>query len=446
LIHIKNARYIIQSADSVIENADILIDGERILEVGPALKAPEGTEVIDAAGKIASPGFANTHTHLYQNLLKGVRDDLLLKPWCEEVTFPMVNVIFRYSAQGDDELAYSYGLLGAVEQLRSGITAFVDFDMIYGRMLDAWEDVGIRGTAGIQTVNKWIPKELMVSDEENHRNILNTIDRWHNKGLLKVALCPSTPFTCTPEYLRWIRDASYECGVKIFCHVSENRWEIQESLADVGMTPLAYLDSIGFLDRPFSAVHGVCFTDEEIRMAAEKGVSVCYNPKSNLKLASGIAPVVDLQKAGVKVGIATDGAASNDLLDMFEEMRTGLLLQKLRCEDPACFDCHVVDRVATETGCELIGIDAGTLESGRLADIILIDAGKAHFGPVHDPVQNLVLCGKENDVETVIVNGRIVMRDSKILTVDEEAAVAKAIALGEERGREAQGDVMRAGE
>lgn len=445
MIHIKNARYVIKNADTVLENADILIDGNKIVAVGSHLAAPPDAEVIDASGKIASPGFANTHTHLYQNLLKGVRDDLLLKPWCEEVTFPMVNVIFRYSAQGDDELAYSYGLLGAVEQLRSGITAFVDFDMIYSRMLDAWQDVGIRGTAGIQTVNKWIPKELMVSDEENHRNILNTIDRWHNKGLLKVALCPSTPFTCTPEYLRWIRDASYECGVKVFCHVSENKWEIEESLADVGMTPLKYLESIGFLEKPFSAVHGVCFTDEEIKMAAEKGVSVCYNPKSNLKLASGIAPVVDLQKAGVKVGIATDGAASNDLLDMFEEMRTGLLLQKLRYEDPACFDAHDVFRMATETGYELIGLNGGTLESGRLADLILLDTGKAHFGPVNDPVQNLVYCGKENDVETVIVNGQIVMRDSAILTIDEKAAVSKAIALGEARGAEARGEVMMAG-
>ena len=445
MILIKNARYVICDAGTVKENTDILIDKERIVKIGTDLDAPLGTEVIDAAGKIVSPGFVNTHTHLYQNMLKGMRDDLLLKEWCEEVTFPMVNVIFRYSAQGDDELAYSYGLLGAVEQLRSGITAFVDFDMIYDRMLHAWEDVGIRGTAGIQTVNKWIPEELMGSDEQNKNNILNTVRKWHNKGLIKVAMAPSTPFTCTPDYLLWIRDTAYECGMKTFCHVSENKWEIQESLRDVGMTPLAYLNSIGFLERPFNAVHGVCFTDEEMDLAAANGVSVCYNPKSNLKLASGIAPVTDFLKKGIRVGIATDGAASNDLLDMFEEMRTGLLLQKLRYEDPACFDAHDVFRMATETGYQMLDIDGGKIEEGKLADLILLDAGKAHFGPVHDVVQNLVYCGKENDVETVIINGRIVMKDSVILSIDEKDAVQKAIQLGDVRGREALGEVMKAG-
>jgi len=446
LILIKNARYVIKNADSVLENADVRIEGERITEIGSHLDAPADAEVIDASGKIVSPGFANTHTHLYQNMLKGCRDDLLLKEWCEEVTFPFVNVIFRYSMRGDDELAYSYGLLGAVEQLRSGITAFVDFDMIFDRMIEAWEDVGIRGTAGIQTVNKWIPKELMVSDEENHRNILNTVKKWHNKGLIKVAMAPSTPFTCTPDYLTWIRDTACECGMKTFCHVSENKWEIEQSLRDVGMTPLAYLDSIGFLERPFNAVHGVCFTEDEIRLAADKGVGVCYNPKSNLKLASGIAPVTDLIKSGVRVALATDGAASNDLLDMFEEMRTGLLLQKVRYGDPACFDAHDIFRMATESGYDMLDIDAGRIEEGKLADLIILDTGKAHFGPVHDVIQNVVYCGKENDVETVIVNGRVVMRVGVITSIIYKEYVEKAILLCVERSRETEGDVMKADE
>ena len=149
---------------------------------------------------------------------------------------------------------------------------------------------------------------------------------------------------------------SVERGMNIFCHVSENKWEIQEALRDYGMTPLAYLDSIGFLDAPLCAVHGVQFTEKEMDLAKEKNVSVCYNPKSNIKLASGIAPIVDYLRRGIEVVIGTDGAASNDLLDMFEDMRTGLMLQKLRYEDPACMSASDVFRMATESGAKLLGL------------------------------------------------------------------------------------------
>lgn len=445
MLLIKNARYVVKSADEVLENADILIDGERIAKIGKDLSA-DGVEVIDASGKIVSPGFVNTHTHLYQNMLKGVRDDLLLKEWCEEVTFPLAGVIHKHTSQGNQDLPYSYGLLGAIEQLRSGITAFVDFDIIHDALMEAWRDVGIRGVAGIQTVNRWVPKELIGTDEQQKEKILGIVDKWHNKGLIQVAMAPSTPFTCTPDFLAWIRDAGAAHDMRTYCHVSENPWEIEQSIEDVGMPPLEYLDSIGFLSEPLCAVHAVCFTEKEMQIAKEKRVSVCYNPKSNAKLASGIAPIADYCKMGIPVALACDGTASNDLMDMFEEMRAGVMLQKLRYGHPAAFDAHDIYRIATENGYQMLGIDAGRIEEGKLADLIVLDTGKAHFGPVHDVVQNIVYCGKENDVETVIVNGNVVMKDSVILTVDEKEAVGRAIALGDAAGQEAAGNIMRAEE
>lgn len=438
MILIKNARYLVKSADKVLENVDLLIDGSRIAKIGPDLSGLRHSKEIDAAGKIVCPGFVNMHTHLYQNMLKGMREDLLLKPWCEEVTFPFSSVIRKHARELDNyDLPYYYGMLGAVEQIHGGITTFVDMDIIYDALFDSWRDLGVRAIGAIQAVNRWVPKALMVTDEVRKREIQNTIDKWHNNGILKVAIAPSTPFACTPEFLNYLRDLSVERGLSLFSHVSENLWEVEQSKKDCGMTPLQYLESIGFLSVPLCAVHGVHFTSEEIELALKRGVSVCYNPKSNSKLASGIAPIVEYLQKGIPVVLATDGAASNDLLDMFEDMRTGLMLQKLRYMDPACIGAREIFRMATQSGAELLGLDAGVLEEGKLADIIMLDTRKAHFGPVHDVIQNIVYCGKENDVLTSIINGRIVMEDGVITTVDEKTAVTNAMELATLRCREA---------
>lgn len=436
MILIKNARYLIKSADEVLEHVDVLIEGNRIAKIGQDLDNMRHATLIDATNRIVCPGFINMHTHLYQNMLKGVREDLLLKEWCEEVTFPFSGVIRKYVGCNDDDLTYYYGLLGAVEQVRCGITTFVDMDIIFDSLFRAWQDVGVRGTAAIQAVNRWVPKALMSSDEERKRGILETIDKWHGNGILKVAIAPSTPFACTPDYLDWLKAVAVERGMNMFCHISENKWEVEQSLAECGKTPLEYLDSIGFLTAPLCAVHAVQFTEKEMKIAKDKDVSVCYNPKSNIKLASGIAPIVDYLKLGIPVAIATDGAASNDLLDMFEDMRVGLMLQKLRYEDPACMGARDVFRMATETGANMLHLDAGVLEEGKLADLVVMDTTKAHFGPVHDVIQNLVYCGKENDVETVIINGRVVLRDGVMQTIDEKTAVANAMELGTARQKE----------
>ncbi|MEL7610640.1 MAG: amidohydrolase [Bacillota bacterium] len=438
MILIKNARYLIKSADKVLENVDLLIDGNRIAKIGYDLSGLCHSKAIDATGKIVCPGFVNMHTHLYQNMLKGVREDLLLKPWCEEVTFPFSGVIRKYAHESKNfDLAYYYGMLGAIEQIHCGITTFVDMDIIYDALFDSWRDLGVRAVGAIQAVNRWVPKALMVDDEVRKRDIQKTIDRWHDNGILKVAIAPSTPFACTPEFLNWLKDLSVERGLNLFSHVSENLWEVEQSRRDCGMTPLEYLESIGFLSVPMCAVHGVHFTPAEIELAKRRGVSVCYNPKSNSKLASGIAPIVEYLQNGIPVVLATDGAASNDLLDMFEDMRTGLMLQKLKYMDPACMGAREIFRMATQSGAELLGLDAGVLEEGKLADIILLDTEKAHFGPVHDVIQNLVYCGKENDVVASIINGRIVMEDGVIVSVDEKTAVANATELACLRCREA---------
>lgn len=228
-------------------------------------------------------------------------------------------------------------------------------------------------------------------------------------------------------------------GVKIQTHVSETEWEIQQSLEETGMTPLRYLESIGFLDDPLIAVHCVHLTPEEMEICRRRKVTVCYNPKSNAKLGSGIAPIAELREMGVDLCIATDGAASNDLLDIFEDMRFGAMLQKLRYNDPARFGEKEVFRMATEGGAKAMGLDAGRIEAGKLADLILIDCAAASIAPVHDPISALVYCGKSSGVETVIVNGRVIMEGGVIQTISESEQVQNAIELGERRFAEVAG-------
>ncbi|MDR3146067.1 MAG: amidohydrolase [Treponema sp.] len=444
-ILIENISFLVKNAGEVVEGVDVLTGGSKIERIGRGLGKTCGpAQRIDGGGKIAAPGFVNAHTHLYQNMLKGLRDDLGLKAWCETVTFPFAGIIHEHERQGDFEPAYYYGLLGAMEMLHCGITTFVDMDIVADSLFEAWEQAGVRGIGAIQAVNRWVPKELLVPLEERKKKILAYIHKWHNRGILRVALAPSTPFACTPDFLEWQKDTAGEYDLNMFMHVSETRWEVAQSLADTGRTPLAYLDSFGFLSRPFCAVHGVHLTEQEMDLAREKQLTICYNPKSNAKLGSGIAPVKAFLQRGIPVCVATDGPASNDLLDLFEDMRFGILLQKARAEDPLILGAEEMYGMATAAGGKLLNLPIGELEEGKLADIIIMDAGAVHFAPVHSIIRQMVYCGKEADVETVIIGGRVVMRDRVIKTVDEAAVKSRAFELAEKYYASIRGERIQA--
>lgn len=445
MILIQNATYVIASADQVIPNGDVLIDGNRIVAVGQGLSSDGCERVINAAGKLVTPGFVNGHTHLYQNMLKGKGDAFGLKEWCEKVTFPFSQIIHYHNRQLHDEsLGYAYGLLGAVEMIQSGITAFIDMDTVTDTLLQAWEDVGIRGVAAVQSVNRWVPKELMIPDDVRLEKLEDMIVRWHGRGLQDVWIAPSTAFTCTEEFMEKLKHLAKKHGVKIQVHVSETQWEVNQSIADVGTTPLMYLESIGFLENPIMIVHGVHLTPEEMKLCKERGICVCYNPKSNGKLGSGIAPMAELMEQGVDVCLATDGAASNDLLDIFEDMRFGAMLQKLKYNDPGRFGEKEVFRMATEGGAKAMGLDAGRLEAGKLADVAIIDIAAPAMTPLHDPISALVYCGKSCNVETVLVNGNIVMENHVFTTIDAPTALADAVTLGQRRYAEVKSDALSA--
>ncbi len=443
MLLIQNIAHLVQNSTTVLENQDVLIEENRIARVAPtgSLHMPSGATTIDAKGKTLIPGFVNAHTHLYQSMLKGVSDHLGLVAWCEEVTFPFAGIIHAEQRQhANTELGYCYGALGAMEMVRSGTTSFVDFDILTDSVFEAWRDVGVRAVGGIQAVNRWIPKELRGEEDAKKREIEKIVRRWHNRGILKVAMAPSTPFACTEDFLHWIRALAEEHDMQIYIHVSETEWEVAEAKRDYGATPLAYLDKLGYLNGPrLGAVHCVHLTQEEVEMAKARGVCVIYNPKSNAKLGSGIAPITQYLREGLLVALANDGPASNDLLDMFEEMRFGVMLQKAAQRDPACLGAADIFKMATQNGAELLGLNAGVIEEGKLADLALLDLNSTHTAPAHDILQTIVYCGKTENVDTVLIDGRVVMQDKQLTTVDENALRHRAVSLAQEKQQGLQG-------
>jgi 5-methylthioadenosine/S-adenosylhomocysteine deaminase len=431
MIWIQDLDYLIQDAERILCGADLLIDGERIIAVGKVdPERARGAQVISGKGKIAMPGFVNTHTHLYQNMLKGMGDMLRLKPWCEQVTFPFASIIHQEERETDEpQLGYHWAALGAMEMVRSGITSFVDMDIVQDGVLRAWQDVGVRGNLALQLVNRWVPKELMVPDEQRKEKALGIIDRWHNQGKLSVSMAPSTPFACTPEFLLWIAKTAEEKDLQIYIHISETKWEVEQAKEETGFTPFGYLEDLGFFTTPVHAVHCVCVEPGDIEIMKKRGIDVIYNPKSNAKLGSGIAPIETYLKNKIPVAVSTDGPASNDILDMFEEMRFGQLLQKAANCDPLAVSVKDMFNMATKEGARIMDIEAGVLEVGKLADVVLLDDSGVHMQPMNGVLQTVFYCAKAQDVDCVIIGGEVVLQDKAFITVDEKSIIDKAVEL-----------------
>ena len=439
MILIRDIDYLVRTADRIERNVDLLIEGSRIARIGKIdpSECPAGTTILDGRERAVMPGLVNAHTHLYQSMLKGHPDDLALVDWCDQVTFPLVRrVLQRAWEEGCTELGSLWSSLGAIEMIRNGITAFIDMDVYIDGVIDAWVQAGIRGVAGLTLVDQWVPDDLMRPPLQAREEALEQIAKWNQTNpLVSVFLGPSAPFTCSDSLLTWIGEQSEAHDLGIQTHISETAWEVEQTLEQTGHTPLAHLDRLGLLSCPLTAVHCVHLKEEEIELAAEHDVVVAYNAKSNMKLGSGIAPIVALRNAGAPIALGTDGAASNDLLDLFEEMRCGLLLQKAAHEDPTVLGAADAFRFATEMGAQACRIDAGVLDEGKLADIVLVDLTAPHsFRLTDEIIPALVYCAKGADVETVIINGAIVMQDRVIQRIDEKALLKEVKKVGARYG------------
>lgn len=405
--------YLLQEGDTAVSRGDVAIQGNRFIQVGQAGKLPpdwQPDRVIEGKDFLCLPGFVNCHTHAAMTLLRSYADDLPLMQWLEKMIWPM-------EARLTEDDVYWGTMLALLEMIQSGTTTFCDMYFFMDRVAEAVEQSGMRACLSRGLIGTGPEAE---SGLEESREF---IKKWQGAadGRISVWLGPHAPYTCPPDYLEKVLALAQDFKVGIHIHVAETKDEIAQIKKLYGKTPVKYLYDCGVFQFPTIAAHCVHLTSKDIYLLAETGVAVAHNPESNMKLASGIAPISLLLAAGVTVGIGTDGASSNNNLDMLEEMRTAALLHKVNIGDPMALPALQALKMATCEGARALRLeDVGSLKPGYKADLILIDLDKPHLYPRHNLAAHVVYAAHSADVDTVIIDGRIVMEHKKVLTIDRE--------------------------
>jgi 5-methylthioadenosine/S-adenosylhomocysteine deaminase len=412
---------------SVYQDAAVAVDQGAIIAVGSAAEISATYNAVDTLqgdNRIVMPGLINGHSHAAMTLLRGVADDLALMDWLTNYIFP-AEVEFV-----DPEFVRIGTELACWEMIRGGTTTFVDMYYFPDVIADVVESCGMRALVSATVIDQRSP------DAENADDSIAKgmafIDRWKGRNSrVTPVFGPHANYTLNSDQLRATREAANEAGVPITVHMSESAFELQYSQDTFGMTSIELFESIGFLDGPTIGAHVVWPTDDEITILADRKVGVIHNPTSNMKTAAGISPVTKMLQAGVRVGLGTDGAASNNDLDMWEEMRLAAFLQKVDRMDPEVMSATTVLTMATSGGAEAIGIDdkVGSITVGKRADIIQVSFDDVHFIPTYDVISHLVYVSDEQDVTSVVVDGKILMNDREMLTIDTGRVRREAAAL-----------------
>jgi 5-methylthioadenosine/S-adenosylhomocysteine deaminase len=411
---------------AILEAGTIAIRDGLIIAVGltDALRAKiKSKEIIDAKGKLVMPGLINTHTHAAMTIFRGLADDVGLQEWLE-------NHIWPAEAKYIDAETVRLGtFLAIAEMIRSGTTAFNDMYFFEDEVAKAAKKAGIRAMVGEVLLHFPTPNCRTPQEGLDYTEML--IKKWRNDRLITVAVAPHAPYTCPPEILRQAKNLSDKYHVPFHIHLSETKSEVDNIRRTYGLTPVEYLDSLGILDDNVIAAHCVQLTKKEIQLIARRKTGVAHDPESNMKLASGVAPIPDFFIAGGKVGLGTDGAASNNNLNIFEEMNTAAKLHKVFKHDPTVMNAQSVVEMATIGGARVLGLEGriGSIEVGKRGDIIVINLNKPHLVPIYNLYSLIVYAMAAADVETVIIEGRIVMRNHRILTFNEEEIMQKMRAL-----------------
>lgn len=401
----------------IIEDSFIGIKDDVIVAVGENRdrenNAFQSKETIDASGCIVMPGLVNTHTHLPMVCFRGMADDLPLMEWLTKHIWP------AEARFVNKKMVYDGAILAMAEMILSGTTTFCDGYFFEDSIAEAVEAAGMRavvaqGFADIIMPDEAAIKKTMVAAQR-------FVNRWfsHTPMITPAYFCHS-PYTCSPETLSHVKEASRESHILYLIHLLENKEEIEIILNRYGKKPVHHLLDLGILDEKTIAVHCNWVTSEDIKIFSDLGVKVSHNPESSMKLASGVAPVSEMLRHGINVGIGTDGCASNNDLDMFREMDTTAKVHKVISLDPTLMDTQTVCKMATTGGAKVLGLDKliGSVETGKKADIILVDMNQPHLTPLYNCYSQLVYAARGADVKTSIINGKFVMKDRKLCTID----------------------------
>lgn len=428
-IIIQGATVVTLDADDRIFTGDVIIEGRRISGFGPPYSArtsPDTDDVIDGAGCILLPGFIQTHVHLCQTLFRGAADDLALIDWLRDRVWPME------AAHTSRSLAAS-ARLAIAELIRGGTTTALTMETVNHTevVLQAVVDAGLRAIVGkcMMDLGDDTPPALREKTTESIAEAVELIHRWHgyDEGRVRCCFAPRFALSCTRELMIEVARLSREHGVLVHTHASENVDEIAMVEQATGMRNIAYLASLGIAAPNVVLAHCVQVDDAEIEILRETKTRVAHCPSSNLKLASGVARVPEMLERGVSVSLGADGAPCNNRLDMFTEMRTAALIQKVRL-GARSMPARTVLRMATMGGAEALGLadEIGSIEPGKRADLQLISMKRPHTTPAPDPVSAIVYAAEASDVDMVVIDGRIVLRDGALTTLDEAGVVAAA--------------------
>ena len=418
-ILIKNA-FILNPNNFENKKQSLLIKDDFIAEISDDIEDSKADKIIDAEGKILLPGLVNTHTHLSMTLFRGLADDLSLDSWLNDHIWPM-------EANLNGEYCYIGALLAAVELIKSGTTTLSDMYFYMEDVARAIDDAGLRAVLSYGMIDFGDTERRQAEIEQNltlFKNCNGMAD-----GRIKVFFGPHSPYTASEELLIKVRELADEYNMGIHIHVSETQKEIDDVLAEKGLRPFEYLEKIGFLGPDVLAAHCVWLSDEEIEIIKKHDVKVSHNPCSNMKLASGVSPVSKMIDKGICVSIGTDGASSNNNLDLIEELKTASLLQKVSTLDPKVLSSDEAIEMATIKGAEALGLDSeiGSVEVGKKADLILIDTNSANMVPDSSSLSsNVIYSANGSNVDTTICNGKILMENKKLTTLDEQEIYAKA--------------------
>ncbi len=406
---IRNATIVpMTEKNRVLNKASVYIEDNTIKKVGEYDSSISADKTIDAEGKILLPGLINTHTHLGMSLFRNYADDMNLEDWLTTKIWPI-----EAKLSGED--IYYGSLLSMAEMIASGTTTYVDMYYEMEQVAKATELSGMRGVIARGLTEDGDAEGKLEDCRQLHRKWNGACD-----GRLRVAVAPHSVYTCSPEYISRIVELSAELDCLIHIHLSETRTEVENCLNRYGMTPAALADSVGVFDRPTLAAHCVHLTEKDMSILQKEDVHVLHNPSSNLKLASGFAEIEKMRNMGINICLGTDGASSNNNLNMVEEMHLASLIGKAVTGDPKAVDAYGVLEMATKNGARALGMEdrLGTIEPGMLADLILVDRTGIHHAPQNDVISSLVYCAQASDVTHVLVNGRILYENRHFINLD----------------------------
>jgi 5-methylthioadenosine/S-adenosylhomocysteine deaminase len=409
---------------TVYNDGSIAVAGDAIVAIGPRVeveRAYRAPQTMDARGRLVLPGFINGHTHVPMTLFRGLHDDVTLDDWLHKYIFPA-------EAKNVNEEFVRWGTrLAAAEQIRSGITTFADMYYFEEVIAEETKAAGMRGVLGETFIDFPAP------DNKSEAAMLaytgKFLQKWQGDPLIHAAAAPHSIYTCSPKTLKDAAALARKYHAPILIHVAEMKKEWEDSEKQNGASPVQYLDRLGILGDDVVAAHCIYVDGPDRKTLAERHVGCVHNPSSNMMLASGVSPVPEMRAAGVAVGLGTDGpAGSNNDLDLMEEMDLAAKLAKITKMDPLALNAPAVVEMATIVGARALHMDKeiGSLEKGKKADVILISLNEPNAVPMYDIYAQLAYALKASEVETVIIGGRVVMRDHELLTVDQEQALDKA--------------------